>query len=155
MPGIPDVLACDPRGGLHLIELKATHGLRVAITPHQVAFLTTYGRRGASVWLLVRQSRSAHPPRWLLFPGWRATDVAIRGLREEYAAATFDDREAPAALLDCIAFAPRDSLRPPSDPDGEQGGRDEVDIDEIEQQLLQAETRTPTPKKPPRSRWKD
>lgn len=86
LPGVPDVLLADPQGRLALVELKVTLTRRINLSPHQAAFLSTYGRRGAPVWILVRQGVGKDCV-WFLFPGAEATRLALYAFAEEDPAA--------------------------------------------------------------------
>lgn len=133
IPGFPDVLACDLDGRLHLVELKATVNNRINLSAHQTAFLTSYGRRRASVWLLVRQTKR-DVCRWFLFAGEHASHVAIRGLDPEVAAGVWEGVEFPDEILACISRpSPRSVCLPPQT--GGEKGHDAFD----QQQLAAAE----------------
>ena len=52
-PGIPDLILCDSKKNIHLIELKVTKGNKVNISPHQVSFATRH--HSARVWMLIEK----------------------------------------------------------------------------------------------------
>lgn len=58
-PGIPDLLFCDTKRNLHLIELKVTSGWQAKLSPFQISFAVRH--RGAKVWTLVQQNLAADP----------------------------------------------------------------------------------------------
>lgn len=76
LPGVPDLLVSDPTGRLALVELKSTLNRRLNLSPHQAAFLSTYGRRGAPVWILARHGVGRDAV-WYLFHGSHATRLAL------------------------------------------------------------------------------
>ena len=76
-PGVPDVMLCDERGRIHLIELKCTAANAVRLAPHQISFLVRHGH--ASVWIAVKRD-GAKGKSLFLFPGSDAIDVAERGI---------------------------------------------------------------------------
>jgi hypothetical protein len=71
------------------IELKAvSRGLKVALRPHQIAFLTRHAARGRPCYVLVHQiSTVARPGRIALYHGRQAMELAEQGLRLEPMAA--------------------------------------------------------------------
>lgn len=78
IPGVPDVLLCDEAGAFHFLELKTTGTKAVALSPHQVAWLTRHGH--ASVWVLVERSAGKERPRSLyLFHGRDAVALRMDG----------------------------------------------------------------------------
>lgn len=79
MPGVPDLLVCDEKGNLHLIELKFTKTNAVELRPHQVAFLSKH--KHASVWILVKKwPQKTDDPEVFLFKGSDAVDLRMDGL---------------------------------------------------------------------------
>ena len=78
--GIPDLLACDERGGLHFVELKFCKANAVNLSPHQVAWLTRHRR--SSSWVLVKQQARADVKATLhLYRASQAIDLAENGLK--------------------------------------------------------------------------
>jgi hypothetical protein len=71
------------------IELKAvTRGLKVALRPHQIAFLTRHAARGRPCYVLVHHvSTVVRPGRIALYHGRQAIELAEHGLRLEPLAA--------------------------------------------------------------------
>lgn len=71
------------------IELKAvSRGLKVALRPHQIAFLTRHAARGRPCYVLVHQiSTVVRPGRIALYHGRQAIELAEQGLRLEPLAA--------------------------------------------------------------------
>jgi hypothetical protein len=71
------------------IELKAvTRGLKVALRPHQIAFLTRHAARGRPCYVLVHHvSTVVRPGRIALYHGRQAIELAEQGLRLEPLAA--------------------------------------------------------------------
>jgi hypothetical protein len=71
------------------IELKAvSRGLKVALRPHQIAFLTRHAVRGRPCYVLVHQiSTVVRPGRIALYHGRQAIELAEQGLRLEPIAA--------------------------------------------------------------------
>ena len=76
-PGVPDVMLCDERGCIHLIELKCTGANAVRLSPHQVSFMIRHEH--ASVWIAVKRDGAKGKSRFL-FPGSDAIAVAERGI---------------------------------------------------------------------------
>jgi len=80
MPGVPDVLTCDEKGGFHFVELKATAGNACDLRPHQVAWLTKNGK--GSVWVLVRKLATKNKPQsFYLYHGSLAMELKMEGLK--------------------------------------------------------------------------
>ena len=76
-PGVPDVMLCDERGRIHLIELKCTGANAVRLSPHQVSFMIRHEH--ASVWIAVKRD-GAKGKTLFLFPGTEAIGIARRGI---------------------------------------------------------------------------
>ena len=76
-PGVPDVMLCDERGRIHLIELKCTGANAVRLSPHQVSFMIRHEH--ASVWLAVKRD-GAKGKTLFLFPGSEAIGISKRGI---------------------------------------------------------------------------
>ena len=55
-PGIPDLLICDRKKNLHLIELKVCSGNKVNLSPHQVSFATRH--QCSRVWVLAEKQNA-------------------------------------------------------------------------------------------------
>lgn len=62
-PGIPDLLICDRKKNLHLIELKVCLGNKVNLSPHQVSFATRH--QCARVWVLAEKQNAPGPACYL------------------------------------------------------------------------------------------
>ena len=65
------------------VELKAvSRGLKVALRPHQIAFLTRHAARGRPCFVIVHQANTVvRPARILLYHGRQAMELAAQGLR--------------------------------------------------------------------------
>lgn len=65
------------------VELKVvSRGLKVALRPHQIAFLTRHAMRGRPCFVLVhRPAGTARPAEIALYPGSQAVELAVEGLR--------------------------------------------------------------------------
>jgi hypothetical protein len=86
--GIPDLLACDEKGGLHFVELKFCKANAVNLSPHQVAWLTRHQK--SSSWVLVKQQARADVKSTLhLYRASQAISLAEDGLKTP-AAGTFE-----------------------------------------------------------------
>ena len=79
-PGIPDVLLCDEQGTFHFIELKYTTSNVVALSPHQVSWLTKHSHSHS--WILVRRGdrRGKGDRETFLYPASEAMDLRMEGL---------------------------------------------------------------------------
>ena len=77
-PGVPDVMLCDERGRIHLIELKCTSANAVRLSPHQVSFLIRHEH--ASVWIAVKRDGAKKGKTLFLFPGSEAIGISKRGI---------------------------------------------------------------------------
>ena len=77
-PGVPDVMLCDERGCIHLIELKCTGANAVRLSPHQVSFMIRHEH--ASVWIAVKRDGAKKGKTLFLFSGSDAIAVAERGI---------------------------------------------------------------------------
>lgn len=70
---------CDEKGDFHFIELKATAGRAVELSPHQVAWISKHQR--ASVWVAVMGIQTKKKPqKFYLFHGSKAVDLRMEGL---------------------------------------------------------------------------
>lgn len=81
--GIPDMLV-GVRDRFIMMELKVvSSGLKVALRPHQIAFLTRHSAKGRPCFILVLQEggTTLKPARIHLYRGSDAIDVAAHGLR--------------------------------------------------------------------------
>jgi hypothetical protein len=78
-PGFPDVDLCDELGRFHKVELKTASGQKVALRPHQVAYLSRHAH--ASVWILVQRGLTEGEDEIYLYHGRQAVDVAMDGLK--------------------------------------------------------------------------
>ena len=67
------------------VELKVvTRGLKVALRPHQIAFLTRHAAAGRPCFVLVQQKgTTVRPDRIALYAGSQAVALAAEGLRLE------------------------------------------------------------------------
>lgn len=74
--GFPDVMAVDPSGRIHLIELKHTNRNKIDLSPLQVSFHQRCGNSGAPTWILVKYKTEA----FFLYHGSQAVDVAVDNL---------------------------------------------------------------------------
>ena len=82
-PGIPDVLLCDEAGTFHFIELKYTTSNVVALSPHQVSWLTKHSH--SKSWIIVRKGdrRGKGDRETFLYPALEAMDLRMDGLVRE------------------------------------------------------------------------
>ena len=78
-PGIPDLLLCDEKKRLHLIELKVLRGNKVLLSPFQVSFATRH--MGSKVWLLA-QKWVKDTTELYLYRSERVLRVADKGVAE-------------------------------------------------------------------------
>jgi len=62
-PGIPDLLLCDAKRNLHLIELKVTTGWKAKLSPFQISFAVRH--QNANVWTLIYRSHPDDPQIYL------------------------------------------------------------------------------------------
>ena len=62
-PGIPDLLFCDTKRNLHLIELKVTSGWQAKLSPFQISFAVRH--QNANVWTLIYRSHPENPQIYL------------------------------------------------------------------------------------------
>jgi len=78
--GVPDLLICDDRGLLHMVELKFSSGNVVRLSPHQVSWLTQH--KHSSSWVLVKkQSKKDSKPYIFLYKADSAISLSQNGLK--------------------------------------------------------------------------
>ena len=81
--GIPDMLV-GVGDRFAVIELKAVSaGLKIALRPHQIAFMTKHASKGRPCFILVLQEggTTLRPAKIHLYRGSDAIDLAAHGLR--------------------------------------------------------------------------
>jgi hypothetical protein len=79
VPGTPDVMVCDDRGDIHLVELKVCTANAVRLSPHQIAFLTRHAH--ARAWIIVKRTPRSGTASVLVYRGADAVALAECGLR--------------------------------------------------------------------------
>lgn len=79
MPGVPDLLLCEPSGRFSMVELKVTANHAVELSPHQISFLTKH--QHAPAWILIlRQRGMTKPAEVYLYAGRHAIDLRMEGI---------------------------------------------------------------------------
>ena len=86
-PGIPDLILCDSKKNIHLIELKVTKGNKVNISPHQVSFATRHN--SARVWMLI-EKQSTEKNQCYLYRSNSVMKLAELGIKEVQPDLIFD-----------------------------------------------------------------
>jgi len=86
-PGIPDLILCDSKKNIHLIELKVTKGNKVNISPHQVSFATRH--HSARVWMLI-EKQSTDQNQCYLYRSNSVMKLAELGIKEVQPDLIFD-----------------------------------------------------------------
>ena len=83
----PDLIRCDSKKNIHLIELKVTKGNKVNISPHQVSFATRHN--SARVWMLI-EKQSTDKNQCYLYRSNSVMKLAQLGMEEVQPDLIFD-----------------------------------------------------------------